>query len=110
MDTYYIENMNVLESYLDSVINSLSNIKDSNAGKNIKRVIAIIDKFERLRTNLLQNYDREELRRASQHMNRKVKQILQIYDNIIEQNKNEQEKVKNELKDLINRKKLNNYL
>jgi len=105
------ENIMVLEGYLNNVLNSLTNFNANNKFRdNISRINYNIDKFERLRQKLLEENNREELRRASQGLNEKVKQILLFYDNIIEQNENEQKKIKSELKDLINKKKLNNYL
>ncbi|GEM_PF-4477879 len=105
-----VENMNILSGYLDNVLNTLVTFENKKFEDNIARINLNIDKFERMRKQLIENNDREELRRASQGMEEKVKQIVQLYDNIIEKNKNEQKKVKEEIKQLLNKKKLNNYL
>ncbi len=104
------ENMSVLEAYLDNVLNTLSNFSSKKFEDNISRINLNIDKFEQLRQKLIQKKDRAELRRASQSLNEKVKQILLFYDNIIEEKKDEQNSIKGELKDLLNKKKLNNYI
>ncbi len=105
-----VENMNILSGYLDNVLNTLVTFENKKFEDTIARINLNIDKFERMRKQLIENNDREELRRASQGMEEKVKQIVQLYDNIIEKNKNEQKKVKEEIKQLLNKKKLNNYL
>ncbi len=104
------ENMSVLEAYLDNVLNTLSNFSSKKFEDNISRINLNIDKFEQLRQKLIKKNDRAELRRASQSLNEKVKQILLFYDNIIEEKKGEQNSIKSELKDLLNKKKLNNYI
>ncbi len=109
MDTSLDFEINKLESYFDNLENALNNISEDNFEKCIKRINANVNKIFETRSELIQNNSSEILRRRSQSMEDRVKLILQKFDNIIEKNKTEQVKVKNDLGKLLNKKKLIHY-
>jgi len=98
-----------MESYLDNVENSFSNLKEDNFDDCMERIRFNMSKFESKRNELIKNNSRELLRRRSQVLGRKVKQIYLRFDNVIEEKKSEQEKLRLLLFDSLNQKKLNNY-
>ncbi|GBD89821.1 hypothetical protein BMS3Abin04_00534 [bacterium BMS3Abin04] len=98
-----------METYLDNVENSFTNLQDDNFDSCMERIKINISKFEDTKNELIKNNSRELLRRRSQGLGQKVKQIYQRFDNVIKEKKSEQDKLKSLLLDSLNQKKLNNY-
>lgn len=98
-----------METYLDNVENSFTNLQEDNFDSCMERIKINISKFEDTRNELIINNSRELLRRRSQELGQKVKQIYRRFDNVIKEKKSEQDKLKSLLLDSLNQKKLNNY-
>ena len=67
-----------METYLDNVENSFTNLQDDNFDSCMERIKINMSKFEDTKNELIKNNSRELLRRRSQGLGRKVKQIYQI--------------------------------
>lgn len=98
-----------METFLDNVENSFTNLQEDNFDSCMERIKINISKFEDTRNKLILNNSRELLRRRSQGLGQKVKQIYRRFDNVIKEKKSEQDKLKSLLLDSLNQKKLNNY-
>lgn len=98
-----------METYLDNVENSFTNLQEDNFDSCMERIKINMSKFEHTRNELIINNSRELLRRRSQELGQKVKQIYRRFDNVIKEKKSEQDKLKSLLLDSLNQKKLNNY-
>ena len=103
------EEIKRMETYLDNVENSFTNLRDDNFDSCMERIKFNISKFEYVKNELVEKNSRDLLRRRSQGIELKVKQITRRFDNVIKEKKSEQDKLKSLLLDSLNQKKLNNY-
>ena len=98
-----------LGATLNSVNSELESFGNDNFDKKIERLTFLREWIKKQRNELLDKYDKEELKVYNIELDKQIKQIHEKFDNIIESNKKTQKDVSVQLKNLLNNKKLVNY-
>ena len=103
------KNIEELNQDLYSVLNCLNELNNDNFNNKFKKINFLIRKIENNRDYMKKNYSLEKLRSNCDTANNTVKHINSKIDSMIETRKEEQQIIKNELSDIVNKKKLINY-
>jgi transcriptional regulator of heat shock response len=98
-----------LSATLNSVSAELESFDKDNFDKKIERLNFLKEWIEKQRSELISEYNREELKTYNIELDKQIKQIHEKFDNIIESNKKTQKDVSVRLNNLLNNKKLANY-
>lgn len=98
-----------IKNNLYLVLENLDDINDENFNDKMCNVNSLIHKIEEKRTFIRENYNPDSLIGKSDMFHIAIKQIRAKFDDIIEEKKNEQNKISSELNKLVNKKKLINY-
>ena len=103
------ENIKELNDYLYSVLDNLNEIENENFDNNIRHINDLINKIENKRKYLKKNFKLDDLKAHCDVANTTVKHIYSKVDSMIEIRKEQQKIIKNELSEIVNKKKLINY-
>ncbi len=87
----------------------LNNIEQNNVFEQIGMVNNVSENILFKRNQLLENFPLEKLKLFNKEFDIFVKQIQKKFDNMIQENKIKQRSISNELKKLLNKKKLVKY-
>lgn len=102
-------NLDELSQDLNSVLKNLDEMKNENFDEKISDINSLIFKIEKKRKLLIKNFKIEDLQASCDAANTAVKHIYSKVDSMIEIRKEEQKKIRNELSEIVNKKKLINY-
>ena len=102
-------NLDDIKNFLFLVLENLDDINNENFNDKMSNVNTLICRIEEKRSFIRENYRTESLIGKSDLFHSTIKQIRAKFDDIIEEKKNEQNKISAELNKIVNKKKLINY-
>ena len=109
MDLNIEKDIAILKNDLDKILFNLKNVSSNTFESRMEFIHKTLAKVKKKRENLLNIHSVEDLRKFNPELEIYIKQIVENFDNIIAEKKEEQEKVSSELKKINNKKKLTNY-
>lgn len=98
-----------VKNELNKVLNDLSDIAVDNIESKLNSIGESINLLDGKRNKLREKYPEEELKKYNVELDLVIKEIINKFDDIINENKSEQNKLGTELKNMLNKKKLANY-
>ena len=107
--TVLVEHIDIIKHELEKINDSLNELTEANFESKMKLVESSIKRLDIKRDDLKKTYPEEELKKYNQEIDLLVKEIVNKFDNAIDNNKNEQQKLGKELRNILNKKKLANY-
>ena len=99
----------ILKNDLDKILFNMQNVCENTYESRMEFINKTLAKVKKKREDLLNIHPVEELRKFNPELEIYIKQIVENFDNIIAEKKEEQEKISSELKKINNKKKLSNY-
>jgi hypothetical protein len=109
MDLNVEKDIVILKNDLDKILFNLENVSTNTFESRMEFINKTLARVKKKREDLLNIHPVEELRRFNPELEIYIKQIVENFDNIIAEKKEEQEKVSSELKKITNQKKLTHY-
>ena len=109
MDLNIEKDIGILKNDLDKILFNLVNVSENTFGSRMEFINKTLAKVKKKREDLLNIHPAEELKKFNPELEIYIKQIVENFDNIIAENKAEQNRIAAELKKINNKKKLTNY-
>ena len=109
MDLNIEKDIGILKNDLDKILFNLVNVSENTYSSRMEFINKTLAKVKKKREDLLNIHPAEELKKFNPELEIYIKQIVENFDNIIAENKAEQNRIAAELKKINNKKKLTNY-
>lgn len=109
MDLNIEKDIVILKNDLDKILFNLENVNQNTFESRMEFINKTLARVKKKREDLLNIHPVEELRKFNPELEIYIKQIVENFDNIIAEKKEEQDKISSELQKINNKKKLTNY-